>query len=113
MTDHHDDDIRDYLHHIFGDPADRPPRDVIPMASGLTRADLERQSASYGKPCTGVIPGEIIEGLDGDMIGMTESRSVSSSFGGTFITKSQAEQLGIAEGDLPGIFIIDPTTEEN
>lgn len=112
MTD--DDETRDFLRHLFGDPADRPPRDVIAMTGGLTRADLERQSANYGKRCQGVIPGEIIEGLDGDIIGMTESRSVASTYGGTFITKSQAEQFGIAEGDLPGIFIIDnPTTEEN
>ncbi|UXA09993.1 hypothetical protein KXD97_17550 [Mycobacterium sp. SMC-8] len=57
MTDDHDDDqeAREYARALFANVEPRPPRDVVPTP-GLTRVAMERQSAAYGKPCTGHIP---------------------------------------------------------
>lgn len=86
------------------------PRDVV-ASTGLTREVLELQSAAYvrseqGRPSTGTIPGEILLDPDGVPVGVGLSRTVTASFGGTFITAAQAEQFGIEARDLPGIHII-------
>jgi hypothetical protein len=107
MTDH--DDERDFVRALFAS-AERPPADIVPTA-GLTREALERQSAAYGKPCTGTIPGEILTDPDGYPLGVAESRSVSGIFGGVGITATEAERLGIKPGELPGVFIIETENE--
>ncbi|OBA87127.1 hypothetical protein A5642_20545 [Mycolicibacterium mucogenicum] len=56
---------------------------------------------------TGTIPGELITDPDGNPLGVGPSRTVTTSFGGTFITAAQADQFGITPGELPGIHIID------
>lgn len=104
------DETREAVRRLFAN-ADQTPRDVMPQP-GLTREVLEQQSAAYvrseqGHSSTGTIPGELIEDPDGQPIGVGPSRTVATSFGGTFITQRQAEQFGIEPGDLPGIHIID------
>ncbi|CQD20028.1 hypothetical protein BN970_04599 [Mycolicibacterium conceptionense] len=104
------DETREAVRRLFANTA-QAPRDVVP-STGLTREDLERQSAAYvrseqGQPSTGTIPGEILLDPDGMPVGVGPSRTVTASFGGTFITAAQAEQFGIAPDELPGIFIID------
>lgn len=68
------------------------------------------QSANYGKPVSGLIPGEVLLDPNGNLLGMTEAREVSGLSGGTFITAQQAEDLGIEPGHLPGIDVIDLDT---
>ena len=115
MTTHDDNDrqeFREYARALFAN-VECPPRDVVPP-TGLTREALERQSAAYLKPCISTIPGEVICDTDGYPIGVTESRSVSAIFAGTAISKVDADRLGIAAGELPGIHIIETrNTEEN
>lgn len=110
MNDDDDTEIRDYVRALFG-TGNRPPADVV-ASTGLTREDLERQSANYGKPVTGTIPGEVITDPDGIPIAVTQSRTVTTISGGTIITAAQAEQFGIEPDDLPGITII-PSTRDN
>lgn len=104
-----DDDEREAMRALFATTA-QPPRDVVPTA-GLTREDLERQSANYMQPVEGTIPGEVITDPDGVPIGVIESRTVHAIFAGTAITTTEARRLGIAPGELPGVHIIN--TKEN
>ncbi|WP_137149465.1 hypothetical protein [Mycolicibacterium sp. CR10] len=103
MTDNEHDD-REAARQVFGNPSPIPA-DIVPTP-GLTREDLERQSAAAMKPCTGSIPGQVICDVDGNPIGVEETRYVTAVFAGTAITDVQAEQLGITAGELPGIHII-------
>ncbi|BBZ63422.1 hypothetical protein [Mycolicibacterium monacense] len=105
-----DDETRDWVRQVFS-TAERTPQDVVPTP-GLTREALERQSAAAGKPCSGTIPGKVICDPDGIPIGVEEARTVTGIFGGTVITEAEAERLGIAPGELPGITII-PTTKKD
>ncbi|KUI37595.1 hypothetical protein AU195_18275 [Mycobacterium sp. IS-1496] len=102
--DEQDDQMREWAREVFGS-AERPPQDIVPTP-GLTRKALERQSAATGKPCTGTIPGKVICDPDGIPIGVEESRTVTGIFGGTVITEAEAERLGIAPDELPGITIV-------
>jgi hypothetical protein len=107
MSDEYDD--RDALRDLFGD-SEQPPRDVV-APTGLTRADLERQSAAYLKPVHGTVPGEVLTDSEGNLLGVAESRTVSAIFGGTAISRAEADCLGIAPGELPGVHVIE--TKEN
>lgn len=94
----------------FDDP---PPRDVAP-SSGLTRAALERMSDAVGKPGRGLLPGELLEDVDGQPLGVTGSRPVATVFGGAVIFESDARRLNVQPGELPGIKIMpDPQPRES
>lgn len=105
-----DDETREFVRALLAN-TDRAPRDVVP-GKGLTREDLERQTPNYMRPCTGTIPGEVIQSLDDEFLAVEPSRTVTATFCGTGITRAEADRLGIAPGELPGIHVID-TNEEN
>lgn len=104
FVDNEENPDRDALRDLFA-ADEQTPRDVVPP-TGLTRADLERQSAMYGKSVEGTVPGDVITDPDGNPIGVTESRTVSAIYGGTAISQAEADRLGITPGELPGIYII-------
>ncbi|WP_137875249.1 hypothetical protein [Rhodococcus sp. Q] len=97
MTDHDDHDMREFVRSIFGSD-DRTPRDVVP-AQPITLDDIRRWSANYDKPVTGTILGDVILDADGIPIGVEPSRTITSLSGGVFISRVDADRLGIAEGD--------------
>lgn len=104
-----DDDARAFARNVFGDP---PPPDAVPPTP-ITREELERISANYGKPIRGTVGGDIICDTDGTPIGVGESQPFESVDGGYLITDKTADRLGIREGELPGIHIIRPTKKDD
>lgn len=99
-----DDETRDYLHSLFGSP---PPRDVV-RGTGLTREDVIRQNDLTGQAVQITVPGEIVEDTDGSIIGITSATTESGIFGGTYMTRSQLDAVGLTPDDVPKIRIIEP-----
>lgn len=106
-----DDDRRELARRLF-DPSNSPPADVVP-GSGLTREVLLAQNAATGTWQKVRIPGEVILDVDGNPIGMEPSREESVCFGGTVVTRSQLEKLGLTPDDVPNVKVMDdPTPKE-
>ncbi|MGE9806919.1 hypothetical protein [Janibacter sp. G1551] len=83
------------------------PRDAVPRRP-LTRADVERVAAMAGQEVTVREPGRPIYDSDGALIGMTEATETKATSGGLSITRAEADRLGIADGEITGLHIIDP-----
>lgn len=90
---------------------DPTPEDIIP----------NRRSANYyrqmdqmvGQFITIEIPGQPIEGPDGELIGMTENRTERTYFGGAGVTPTELEQAGLTPADVPNLHIITRTPGRN
>lgn len=82
------------------------PRDTVP-ARPLTREDVERVAATAGKSIQVSFPGQPIYGHDGALIGMTAPQTGEATSGGITITRAEADRLGIADGDIDGVTILD------
>lgn len=102
MSEPIDDETREWLHSIFGDPV---PRDIVP-GSGLTREDVIAQNAATGTTRDVVVPGQPIEDADGNIIAMTAPRTEAVTFGGTVITQAQADKFGLTQEEIPNVKIV-------
>lgn len=91
-----DDDIRDFLGDLFGDP---PPRDTVPPTS-ITLDDLQRMNDMVGKPVTVTIPGKVITDVDGVPIGVTESRTEPGGMFVAIVSRREIAALGLTPEDV-------------
>jgi hypothetical protein len=106
MTDDRDNAawIRNLLHSDI-------PRDIVP-GSGLDRDTLLHQNAMVSDIAREVtIPGEVIEDVDGNIIGMTASRTEHVSFGGAVVTRAQLDAAGLTPEDVPNLHVLEPPTK--
>lgn len=100
----------DWLREVF-EKQPPAPRDVVP-AEGLTRDDLLRMNEAVGTAATGTIPGKVIVDVDGLPIGVEESRTETTVFGGAVVTSADLERNGLTADDVPHLTVMDPPRKE-
>lgn len=86
---------------------DRVPRDVVPRP-GVTREVLERLCSTAGQSVEVHIPGDVLLDADGIPAGVGPGRTESAVLMAPCITRAEAVELGIGDGDLDGLRIVDP-----
>jgi hypothetical protein len=80
------------------------PRDVVPT-KGLDRDTILTMNANVGKVVTFHDPGTVISGPDGP-VGMTESRTVESTWTPPIVPRAALEAAGLTEAEVPNVRVV-------
>lgn len=107
--DEDEDELRQFARELFRPDPNDAPRDVVP-GRPMTRADYEafsRLRVQKG-PWREVRPEpELVSDVDGGPLAVAnQTDPVTVYFGGYCLMPEEAEELGIAVGELPGVLVI-------
>lgn len=83
----------------------------IPPRRGLTRATIELLCSARGQTVRIETPGEVTEDADGIPTAVGPTRTSIAAVGRVTITRREADELGIVDGEYPGLRIIETNKE--
>lgn len=101
----------DYLSDPFAEPQ-RAPRDIV-RGPGLTYADLQARDLAAGGWADGETPGEVTTDVDGIPTGVAPTIKSRTHVGPTFITRAEADRLGVGDNTFKHVRIIDNKESTN
>ncbi|MGD7707250.1 hypothetical protein [Microlunatus sp. Y2014] len=73
---------------------------------GLTREALAIMNAAAGKPVEYSVPGELLEDVDGQPLGVGPTEVGTAILGRPIISQAEADRLGVTQEEFPNVHII-------
>lgn len=89
------------------DPHGSPPADLVPHTDQRTAQHYRDLNDRVGSLVETTTPGEPIEDVDGQIVGMTPSRTERAIVGPAIVDRADLEAVGLRPEDVPNLKVRD------